>query len=108
MGKFKKGIVVGGVLGAAMMWLNTTAKGKSYRTKIVDHAGDVYEKVREELSGSEALKNMNKNKYVAHVRKVVDKYAIENGMADNVKNMVVKLVSAQWSRLQKEGKTKKK
>ena len=35
-------------------------------------------------------------------RKYVDKYAIENGLAENVKNMVMKIVTAQWNNLKSE------
>ena len=44
MGKFNKGVVLGGVLGAAIVWLNTTTKGKQYRTQLVDQAADIYMK----------------------------------------------------------------
>jgi len=36
------------------------------------------------------------------VKKYIDKYAIDNGLAENIKNMVTKVVIAQWNNLQKE------
>jgi len=35
---------------------------------------------------------------------VVDKYAIENGLADNVKQMVMKVVLQQWDKIKKDFK----
>lgn len=104
MGKFKKGVVLGGLLGGALVWLNTTTKGKQYRSKLVDQAADIYARVKEEVEASGAMEKMNKNKYVAMVKKAVDKYAIENGMAASVKNTIVRLLSSQWSNFKKEMK----
>jgi len=89
-------------LGAALVWLNTTTKGKEYRSKLVDHAAEVYERVKQEVQESGAMEKMNRNKYVALVKKTVDKYAIENDMAQNVKNMLVRLLSSQWTTFKKE------
>ena len=47
---------------------------------------------------------MNKNTYVALVKKTVDKYAVDNGMAVRVKNILVRLLSSQWATFKKEVK----
>ena len=102
MGKFKKGLVFGGLLGAGLMWLSTTKKGREVRDQIFDYAADVYADVKERVATSDQFGKMTKNKYVTLVRETVDKYAIQNGLADNVKNMVVKLVSSQLKSIQRE------
>ena len=102
MGRFKKGLFVGGLLGAGLVWLNTTKKGRETRDQILDHAATVYSKVELEIKDSDAWKNMTKSKYVAMVKENVDKYALENGMAKKVKDMVVKLLNNQWGRLKSE------
>lgn len=102
MGLFKKGLLLGGLLGAGLMWLNTTGKGKEVRDKILDSAADVYVKLKQELLASKQYRQLQKNDYVKLVKEYVDKYAIENGLAENVKNMVIKLVSAQWGKLKEE------
>ncbi|OIO20062.1 MAG: hypothetical protein CO029_00630 [Candidatus Magasanikbacteria bacterium CG_4_9_14_0_2_um_filter_41_10] len=104
MGKFNKGVVLGGVLGAALVWLNTSTKGKHYRSQLVEQASDIYEKVKQEVQQSGAMDKMNKNKYVSMVKKAVDKHAIENGMVANVKNTIVRLLSSQWKTFKKEVK----
>ena len=101
MGKFKKGFCFGSLLGAGLVWLNVTKKGKQTRDQLLDHATVVYDQVQEKLKQSGALDKMNKNKYVKIVKEVVDKYATENGMADRVKNLVVKLVGAQYKNVKK-------
>ena len=101
MGRFKKGLFLGGLLGASLTWLNFTKKGKETRAELLDHAAVVYGQVKEKVEASGALDKMTKNKYVKTVQEVVDKYAIENGLADKVKNMVVKLVSSQYNNLKK-------
>jgi len=95
-------LFLGGLLGAGLMWLSTTKKGKEVREQMLDHAAEVYVKVKKEVLASSQYKDLSKNKYVQLVKEYVDKYAVENGLAENVKNMVVKVVSAQWASLQQE------
>jgi gas vesicle protein len=102
MGTFKKGLFVGGLLGAALMWLNTTKKGKETREQILDNAAVVYSQVIEKARQSDALTEMTKNKYVKLVKEAVDKYAEENEMAEYLKNMITKVVSAQWKNVKNE------
>jgi gas vesicle protein len=104
MGKFKKGVFFGGVLGAALVWLNTSTKGKKYRDVLLDQAADVYRDVQERIEESGAMEKITKNKYLSIVREAVDKYAIKNGMAESAKNMIVKLVSSQWNNVKKQMK----
>lgn len=104
MGRFKKGALFGGILGAALVWLNTSTKGKKYRNQLFDQAADVYRDVESRVRESDAFDSMTKNKYVSIVKDVVEKYAIENGLAENTKNMIVKLVSNQWSAIKKQKK----
>jgi len=102
MGKFKGGLLLGGLLGAGLMWLTVTKKGKEVREKLLDQAAEVYENLKKQILTSAQYKKLNKNEYVKLVKEYVDKYAVKNGLAENVKNMVIKIVSAQWQNLQNE------
>lgn len=109
MGRFKKGLFFGGLLGATLTWMSTTKKGRQTRDQMLDHAAEVYRLVKDKVQESQAWDSMTKQAYVAKVRDVVDKYAIDNGLADNVKNMIMKVVSRQWASVKQEvGKQKKK
>src|SRR3989339_1209418 len=96
MGTFKKGLFVGGLLGAGLMWLNATKKGKQVRDELLDYAADVYGEVKNKVTSSEQWSSMTKSKYYQAVEEVVNKYAVENGLVDNMRDMVEKLVKAQW------------
>lgn len=102
MGKFNKGLLFGGLLGAGMVWLGTTKKGREMREKMIDYAADVYVEVKKKIVASEQWQTMTKSAYVQMVKDAVDKYAVQNGLAESIKQMVVKLVSAQWANLKKE------
>jgi len=102
MGKFKKGLFLGGLLGAGLMWLSTTQKGRETKEKILDYAADIYVKMKEEVLKSQTYQDLNKNSYVLLVKDYVNKYAIENGLAENVKNMIIKILSSQWNNLRDE------
>ena len=102
MGKFKKGLFFGGILGAGMMWLNTTKKGKEMREEMLDHAAEIYVTIKEKALNSKQYQDLNKNEYVKMVKEMVDKYAVKNGMADNIKKMVTKVLTAQYKNLKGE------
>ena len=101
MGTFKKGALFGGILGAAVIWLNTSTKGKKYRDQLLDQATDIYKDVETKIQGSGAFDKMTKNKYVTLVKEAVDTYAIENGLAESTKKMIVTLISGQWTSVKK-------
>ena len=102
MGKFKKGLFFGGLLGAGMVWLNTTKKGRKMREEMLDHAAEIYVGLKERVLSSKEYENLNKNQYVKMVKEAVDRYAIDNGLAEGVKNMVIKVVSGQYKNLKSE------
>ncbi len=104
MGKFKHGMVLGGLLGAGFVWLNTTKKGREVREQILDHSAEVYARVKDEIAKSDALEQVSKNEYVKKVQAVVDKYAVETGLAQTAKKTVNKIVSAQYDRLKSSEK----
>ena len=104
MGKFKKGLFFGGLLGAGLMWLNTTKKGKEMRDEMLDHAAEIYVGLKDQILTSDKYKKITKHEYVKMAQQLVNKYAVENGLADNIKKMVEKLVIAQWNNLKGEMK----
>lgn len=103
MGKFKAGIFLGGLLGAGLMWLNLTPKGRETRDQMLDHAAKIYSILKEKVQTSEQYKNLTKNEYVKLVKEYVDKYAIENGLAEKVKNIIIKVVSSQYKNISAKG-----
>jgi len=107
MGRLNKGLFIGGLLGAGMTWLFATKKGKEVREQMLDYAADVYTTLRQEVMKTETYDKLTKQKYVVLVQKFVDKYAVDNGLAKEVKDMVVKVVTSQWDNIRKELKNKK-
>jgi len=101
MGKFKKGLFLGGILGAALTWINTTTKGREFREKLLDQSAVIYAEVKERALASDTWETMQKNEYVRMVQDAVDKYAKEHELADDVRKMIVKLVSSQWKNLRR-------
>ena len=99
MGKFKAGIFLGGLLGAGLMWFNLTPKGRETRDQMLDHSAKIYSIIKENVQTSEQYKNLSKNAYLTLVKEYVDKYAIENGLAEKVKNIIIKVVSSQYKNI---------
>lgn len=102
MGKFKAGIFLGGLLGAGLMWLNLTPKGRETRDQMLDHAAKIYSILKDKIKSSAEYKNLSKIEYVKFVKEYVDKYAIENGLAEKVKNIIIKVVSSQYKNIKEK------
>lgn len=108
MGRFKKGLVLGGLLGAGLMWLNSTKKGKETRDRVLDAAADVYAQVKKEVLASGQWQKITESKYAALVEKAVEKYAKQNKLAAYLKDMITEMVKAQWKGLKTDVAKKKK
>ncbi|MBP9695087.1 MAG: hypothetical protein KBD73_01630 [Candidatus Magasanikbacteria bacterium] len=108
MGKFTKGLFIGAGLGAGLMWLSVTKKGRALRDEMLDHASVVYSDIKDELLSSDAWRKMSKNEYVAVVKEFVDKYAIKNGLASELKELVATLLVTQWQNLKNQLPKEKK
>lgn len=102
MGKFNKGLLLGGLLGAGLALMNTTKKGKEIKEKLLDNAAEIYVELKDRMMASKTWEKMTKQDFVVMAQEAVEKYAIKNGLADKTKKMIMKLVSTQWKNLQSE------
>jgi gas vesicle protein len=99
MGKFKKGLLVGGAVGAFLTWLNVTPKGKELRSKMLVHADALYGQLKESI---EQLDGPTKEMYEALVERAVAEYSGKKDMATDMKNKLVKELKKRWDSLQKD------
>jgi gas vesicle protein len=99
MGRFNKGLFFGGLLGAALMWLNATPKGKEMRAKLMEHAQPLFEELKLSIK---QLEGPTKEMYDALVDRAVEEYAAKKDMALDMKNMLVKQLKKKWNELEKE------
>lgn len=99
MGKFNKGLFLGGLVGAALMWLNATPKGKEMREKMMGQANDLFAQLKESLK---KLDGPTKEMYDALVERAVEEYAAKKEMAMDMKNQLVRELKKRWKVLEKE------
>ncbi|PIT88269.1 MAG: hypothetical protein COU29_03310 [Candidatus Magasanikbacteria bacterium CG10_big_fil_rev_8_21_14_0_10_36_32] len=103
MGRFKKGLFLGGLIGAAAMWLNTTIKGKEIRAKIAAHLEPLYAELKETIK---TLEGPTKEMYDALVERAVEEYAAKKEMAVDMKNHLIKELQKRWDGLAEEIRNK--
>ncbi|MBI2989689.1 MAG: YtxH domain-containing protein [Candidatus Magasanikbacteria bacterium] len=108
MGTFKKGFILGSLLGAGMVWLNATKKGRLLRDEILDQAALIYSKVLKQIQDSGSWEQLTKHKYVMMVKDTVNAYTAEHALPAQVKATILSILANQWSRLKKDAKAKKK
>lgn len=99
MGKFKKGLFLGGVLGAALMWLNATPKGKEMRAKLVEHLEPLFNELKISIK---QLEGPTREMYEALVERAVEEYAAKKELAAEVKDMLIRKLKKRWDELQRE------
>jgi gas vesicle protein len=99
MGRFNKGLFLGGLVGAALMWLNATPKGKEMREKMMGQANDLFAQLKESL---QKLDGPTKEMYDALVERAVEEYAAKKEMAVEMKNQLVRELKKRWKELEKE------
>lgn len=99
MGKFKKGLLIGGLLGAVFTWLNVTPKGKEYRDKLLGHTDALYNQLKENIK---QLEGPTKEMYEALVERAVAEYADKKEIAMDMKGKLIKELKKKWNSIQKE------
>ena len=109
MGTFKKGMFLGGLFGAGLMWLNVTKEGKVKRDILLDHARELTHEIKEKITSSSSWQDMSQSHYVTLVTDVVEKYAVKHGLAEQMKRVLIHVLGTQWKTVKKEmPKAKKK
>jgi len=103
MGNFKRGLFFGGLLGAALMWLNVTPKGKEMRAKLMSEADYLFKELKESLK---KLEGPTREMYDALVERAVEEYAVKKEMAMDKKNMLMKELKKRWENLAADLKNK--
>lgn len=103
MTKFKSGFFLGGLIGAGLMWLNATTRGKEMRAKISAQANDLFGQLKESIL---QLEGPTREMYDALVERAVEEYAAKKEMAVEMKNQLVRDLKKRWNDLEKEIKSK--
>lgn len=99
MGGFKKGIFLGGLVGAALMWLNATPKGKEMRSKMMEYLDPLYNELKNSLK---QLEGPTQEMYDALVDRAVEEFASKKEMAEDFKIQLGKKLKKKWVELEKE------
>lgn len=103
MGNFKKGLFLGGLLGAAAVWLNATPKGKEMRAKMLDHLNPLFNELKESIK---QLEGPTKEMYDALVERAVEEYATKKELAMDMKAVLIRKLKKKWVEIEKEIKHK--
>lgn len=99
MGNFKKGLLLGGALGAFMTWLNVTPKGREMRDKIMQHLEPLYNELKASIK---QLEGPTQEMWDALVERAVEEYAAKKELAEEVKINLIKQLKKKWTLLKKE------
>lgn len=99
MGRFNKGLFLGGLLGATLMWMNVTPKGKEMRSKIATHLEPLFNELKSSLM---QLEGPTKEMYDALVERAVAEYGVRKELAEDVQAVLIRELKKRWSKLIKD------
>lgn len=99
MGRFNKGLFLGGLIGAGLVWLNMTPKGKEMRAKMAESLDPLFNELKNSLK---QLEGPTRDMYDALVERAVEEYASRKEMATEMKAMLVKELKKKWKEIEKE------
>lgn len=99
MGRFKKGLFLGSLVGATLMWLNATPKGKEMRAKLMEHLQPLYNELRVSIK---QLEGPTKEMYDALVERAVEEYGARKELAAEMKTALIRNLQKKWKELEKE------
>ena len=98
MGRFKKGLILGGLLGAAAMWLGKTPEGKEFRAKLAAHLDPLFAELKTSLK---QLEGPTREMYEALVERAVAEYASKRELALEMKQALIKNLKKKWKEVEK-------
>lgn len=99
MGNFKKGLLLGGAVGAFLTWLNVTPKGKELKAQILSHLEPLFNELKNSLK---QLEGPTQEMYDALVERAVEEYSAKRELAVEVKNSLIRQLKKRWHELEKE------
>ena len=99
MGKFNKGFILGGMVGAAAMWFGVTARGKELRAKAREHLDPLFSEIKTSLS---QLEGPTQEMYDALVERIVEEYGAKKELAVEIKNRLIKELRQRWFEIKKD------
>lgn len=107
MGRFKKGLFIGSLLGAGLMWLGGTKKGKQTGKQLIDHAEKLYPDIKQAVLDSRQVQHLTKSRYIRIAKEHVDRYAKKYRLPPKIKDTMMKTVRAKWKEVQHVAQKKK-
>lgn len=99
MGNFKKGLLVGGAVGAFLAWINFTPKGKEIRSQIMSHLEPLFSELK---SSIKQLEGPTQEMYNALVERAVEEYGDKWKLAIEVKSSLIHHLKKRWKELEKD------
>lgn len=93
---------MGGILGAGLIWLTSTKKGKEVREQILDYSHDIYQKLEKKLRDSGVVGKISESMFVKRAKEMVDEYSEQKNIPAAMKAIVLQTVLSQWETFQKK------
>jgi gas vesicle protein len=96
---FKKGFLLGSLVGGALVALGFSKKGKEWQAKVAEHSQELYKELRSKVL---ELGEGSREVYVEMVRRATDEFAKRKELAREAKDMLVSKLHDKWDELQAE------
>lgn len=106
MGAIKKTLVMGGLMGAGLIWLTSTKKGKEVRDQLLDQSAEIYMNLKKKAQKLDKKYNITKNQYMKIAKESMDEYFSKHPIPAALKGIIQKVVLSQWETFKEETQEK--
>lgn len=106
MGALKKSLFLGSVMGAGLIWLTSTKKGKEVRDQLLDQSAEIYLDLKKKIQKIDKQYNISKSAYIKMAKDTVNEYFNSHPFPGAIKDIVLKVVLSQWENLKEEAHEK--
>jgi len=106
MGVIKKTLVMGGLMGAGLIWLTSTKKGKEVRDQLLDQSAEIYLSLKKKAVKLDKRYNITKSQYIKIAKESMDEYFKKHPIPAAMKGIIQNVVISQWETFKEEAQDK--
>lgn len=96
---FKKGLLLGSILGGVLVGFGMSKKGKELREKAMEYSQELFVEVRKKVV---EWGEMSRDAYEDMIRRAAEEFTRRKGLALEMKEMLVERLRTKWDDLQSD------
>jgi len=93
-------------MGAGLIWLTSTKKGKEVRDQLLDQSAEIYLSLKKKAVKLDKRYNITKSQYIKIAKESMDEYFKKHPIPAAMKGIIQNVVISQWETFKEEAQDK--